>query len=87
MSEPNIQRLGPYEIEGILGRGGMGSVFAARHERTGERAAIKVLAPALAADESFRERFIAEIESLKTLRKMRSLSRFARAKSQFLRLF
>ena len=67
MTDNSLEQLGPYRIEGVVGRGGMGSVFAARHEQTGERSAIKVLAPALAADESFRERFIAEIESLKTL--------------------
>lgn len=67
MTEPTIKRLGPYLIRGILGRGGMGSVFAARHEKTLESAAIKVLAPALAADKVFRERFFAEIDSLKTL--------------------
>lgn len=67
MTDHSLEQLGPYRIEGVVGRGGMGSVFAARHELTQERSAIKVLAPALAADESFRERFIAEIESLKTL--------------------
>ena len=67
MTDHPLEKLGPYKVEGVVGRGGMGSVFAARHELTHERSAIKVLAPALAADESFRERFIAEIESLKTL--------------------
>ena len=67
MSEIPIKKLGPYRIEGVLGRGGMGSVFSSTHEQTGETAAIKVLSPAMAADETFRERFIAEIDSLKTL--------------------
>ena len=67
MTDLPFDCLGPYEIRSIVGRGGMGSVFAADHKFTGERAAVKVLAPALAADQSFRERFIAEIESLKTL--------------------
>ena len=67
MSDLPIKKLGPYTIEGIVGRGGMGSVYAGTHEETGENAAIKVLAPAMASDETFRERFIAEIESLKTL--------------------
>lgn len=67
MSELPIKKLGPYRIEGIVGRGGMGSVFAATHAETGENAAIKVLSPAMASDETFRERFVAEIDSLKTL--------------------
>ena len=67
MSDLPIENLGPYKIEGVVGRGGMGTVYAATHKLTEEKAAIKVLAPALAADDTFRERFIAEIESLKTL--------------------
>jgi eukaryotic-like serine/threonine-protein kinase len=60
--------LGPYEIEKPLGKGGMGSVYAAIDPQTGQRVAIKALSPHLAAAEGFRERFEAEIESLKTLR-------------------
>jgi len=67
MSEIPLKKLGPYRIEGVVGRGGMGSVFAATHEQTAENAAIKVLSPAMASDETFRERFVAEIESLKKL--------------------
>lgn len=67
MSESSIKKLGPYLIDRVVGKGGMGSVFAARHEETGEKSAIKVLSPGLAADETFRDRFIAEIKSLETL--------------------
>ena len=64
---PPIKRLGPYLIDEVVGQGAMGLVFSARHDETSERAAIKVLAPTIANDEKFRERFIAEIESLKQL--------------------
>ncbi|MHB0959872.1 MAG: serine/threonine-protein kinase [Pirellulaceae bacterium] len=64
---PPLERLGPYLIQYPLGRGGMGTVFLGIDETTGERAAVKVLAPALGADESFRERFGTEIETLKKL--------------------
>ena len=67
MADPTIKNLGPYHIDRVVGRGGMGSVYAAHHEETGDKAAIKVLAPALAADESFRDRFVAEIASLEKL--------------------
>ena len=63
-----LTRLGPYEIEKPLGRGGMGSVYAATDSQTGQRVAIKALTPQLAMAEGFRERFESEIESLKTLK-------------------
>lgn len=63
-----LTRLGPYEIEKPLGKGGMGSVYAATDSQTGQRVAIKALTPQLAMAEGFRERFESEIESLKTLR-------------------
>lgn len=61
-------RLGPYEIGQPLGKGGMGCVYRAVNVETGEKVAVKVLAPQLAMAEGFRERFEAEIDSLKTLR-------------------
>lgn len=63
-----LQRLGPYQIERLLGRGGMGTVYVGVHLETGERAAIKSLAMTLADDHNFRARFMAEIETLKQLR-------------------
>lgn len=63
-----LTHLGPYVIEKPLGKGGMGTVYAANDPQTGQRVAIKALSPHLAAAEGFRERFEAEIESLKTLR-------------------
>ena len=46
----------------------MGAVYEGVDTATGDAAAIKVLSPQLAADEGFRVRFQAEIESLKKLR-------------------
>jgi serine/threonine protein kinase len=62
------EQMGPYRIEQMLGRGGMGAVYVGVHEETGERRAIKVLSEALAADPRFRERFRGEVETLKRLR-------------------
>src|SRR4029453_7336137 len=39
--------LGGYTLESLLGRGGMGSVYLATHERLGRRVALKVIAPGL----------------------------------------
>jgi serine/threonine-protein kinase len=63
-----IERLGPYEIVGILGRGGMGAVYKAVHRETREVAAVKLLSADLAGEEGFRGRFEAEIETLRKLR-------------------
>ena len=62
-----LEQLGPYKIERMLGRGGMGAVYAGVNEQTQERAAVKVLSPTLADDSAFRQRFKAEIETLKAL--------------------
>ena len=43
-------RLGPYEIEGLIGAGGMGQVYRARDPRLGRHVAIKTLAGADAHD-------------------------------------
>jgi eukaryotic-like serine/threonine-protein kinase len=50
-------RLGPYEIVGLLGAGGMGEVYKARDPRIGREVAIKVLPPAFAADKDRLRRF------------------------------
>ena len=63
-----IERLGPYRIGDPLGRGGMGTVYRGVDEETRQDAAVKVLSSVLASDEAFRERFEAEIETLKTLK-------------------
>jgi Tol biopolymer transport system component len=51
------ERLGPYEILGGLGAGGMGEVYRARDPRLGRAVAIKVLPAAVSADPSRRHRF------------------------------
>ncbi|HEU4787997.1 MAG TPA: serine/threonine-protein kinase [Gemmatimonadaceae bacterium] len=53
-----------YEVEKLLGVGGMGAVYGARHERLGRRAAIKVISPSLSRDRAAVERFEQEAQAL-----------------------
>jgi len=53
--------LAGFELERVLGRGGMGVVWLAREPGLDRHVAMKVLAPELAADEEFRERFLREM--------------------------
>jgi serine/threonine protein kinase len=49
-----------YRIEGVVGRGGMGVVYRATELALDRPVALKLIAPELADDDSFRERFLRE---------------------------
>jgi serine/threonine protein kinase len=59
------RRLGPYELVGRLGQGGMGVVFLGRERRGGRLAAVKALRPELAGDPAFAARFRREVEAVR----------------------
>src|SRR5919198_605797 len=60
-------RLGPYEIQSVIGAGGMGEVYKARDTRLDRIVAIKVLPESLAADPQFRARFDSEARTISQL--------------------
>ena len=61
MALPAGTRVGPYEILGLLGAGGMGEVYRARDSRLGRQVAIKF------ATEKFSERFEREARAVAAL--------------------
>ncbi|MGE5414078.1 MAG: protein kinase domain-containing protein, partial [Syntrophomonadaceae bacterium] len=60
-------RLGPYEIVGPLGAGGMGEVYRAKDAKLGREIALKILPPSLADDRGRRLRFEQEARSASAL--------------------
>ena len=70
-SPPSPQALAPffpgYEIEALLGRGGMGAVYRARQRSLGRTVALKLLPFALGVREDFAERFRREATALARL--------------------
>jgi serine/threonine protein kinase/ankyrin repeat protein len=59
---------GKYRLEELCGRGGMGAVYRATHVGTGRRVAVKVIAPELAGNREFIERFRREAKTIGRLR-------------------
>jgi len=53
----DLDQIGPFAIEGVLGEGSVGKVYLGRHSETGSQAAVKVLRPETAEDEEYLKRF------------------------------
>jgi len=60
-------RIGDYEIIGVLGKGGMASVYKVRNTISDQVQAMKIMLPDLASDPQFSERFIREMKVLAKL--------------------
>src|SRR5258707_2870798 len=59
---------GQYQIEALLGKGGMGAVFRARHILLGDRVAIKVLPPEMRNNAEWLRRFRREGQAARRFR-------------------
>jgi eukaryotic-like serine/threonine-protein kinase len=67
MGLPTGTRLGPYEVESLLGAGGMGEVYRARDTRLERIVAVKVLAANVSSEPSFKLRLEREAKSISRL--------------------
>ncbi len=61
------QKIGPYEVVGQIGAGGMGEVYRARDARLGRDVAIKVLPSSLSSDPGRLQRFAQEARAAAAL--------------------
>jgi eukaryotic-like serine/threonine-protein kinase len=61
------KEFGPYLVDKELGSGSMGTVVRAKHNKTGERVAIKLMSLALGSSEAALKRFSREVAILKQL--------------------
>lgn len=76
MSISSGTRLGPYELGGSIGAGGMGEVYKARDARLGREVAIKILPAAFASDAQRVYRFEQEARAAAALNHPNILSVF-----------
>jgi len=60
--------IGNYQIQRLIGEGGMGKVYLAEHPGIGRLAAVKVLTPSDAADPQIVSRFITEARAANAIR-------------------
>src|SRR5438309_7657598 len=57
-----------YQVEAVLGRGGMGAVYSARHILLGDRVAIKMLPPEMRSNTEWLRRFQREGQAARRFR-------------------
>ncbi|NWJ47949.1 MAG: protein kinase [Chloroflexi bacterium] len=68
MAAGEIKQIGQYEIKGVLGRGGMATVYRAYQPSLDREVAIKVMSSQFSGDTTFQERFRREARAIGILR-------------------
>jgi len=68
LAQRDLKHIGEYIIDELIGEGGGGRVFSARHVMSGERVAIKVLRPEMVPLPHLVTRFNREVEAIQMMR-------------------
>jgi serine/threonine protein kinase len=66
--EQNMLAIPGYTVLKLLAKGGLGAVYLARHNQTGNEVALKVMLPEVAVHQWAVDRFLREVENTKALR-------------------
>jgi eukaryotic-like serine/threonine-protein kinase len=67
LNERDVKTIGNYVVDGLIGEGGGGRVYAARHGQLGVRVAIKVLRPEMVPLQHLVTRFNREVEAIQKI--------------------
>jgi len=67
LNERDTKTIGEYVLDGLIGEGGGGRVFAARHSKLGVRVAIKVLRPEMVPLQHLVTRFNREVDAIQKI--------------------
>ena len=67
LNERDTKSIGEYVIDGLIGEGGGGKVYAARHATLGVRVAIKVLRPEMVPMQHLVTRFNREVDAIQKI--------------------
>ncbi|KAB8330985.1 protein kinase [Scytonema tolypothrichoides VB-61278] len=63
----NLKAIRGYSLIKLLGKGGFGEVYLAQHNHSGKFVALKLMLPAIAANEDAIQRFLREMDNTKAL--------------------
>ncbi len=79
--------LGNYEIDSLLGRGGMGDIYKATQKHLNRTVALKVLSPHLSRNEEFSQRFEIEAKAISLLQHQNIVSIYEYGEEKGLKFF